>query len=375
MSTAQTRENFILLPYRLLKPKNGSRLSVLGAFILGQIWSYAKEGNDCKYGYKNFSERLHVSRATVARQVSKIKERDDVTAERTGGKPTTYTTTFELEDGAYIDAPLWITKPFECTYTDKETKAKRTEIVSLTPAEQLVLAMIYTETKQLNKKGKKAIEASPATISNKLQKAICTRTVKGALLHLTKIELIYRHKTARNGQGAGLGGYVANLSQFRSILSARRRAEKRINKKLETAEKELAALKRAQISKKTYEKAIEDANARADRAHFYALKRQEAQARADKYTLAAYARDPKLKKLDIELSRYEIEIAKAELFEPSKFADVAERRRKLVAERAAILSRFGLVAERFDVEYWTTCKLCHDTGTRTDGTACDCWRP
>ena len=236
---AAKRENFILLPYRMLR---GRRTSILGALILGQIWSFAKEGKACNYGYSNFVERLNVSKATVARQVKAIKKRDDIEAERCGGKCTTYTTSFELGDGAYIDLPLWLTKAFELTYQPRingvRAKDKRTETVTLKPSEQLVLGMLYTETKGLNKKGKKAVECSPATIAAKLGNLLCARSVKGALLRLESLELIYRQKAAKNAHGQGLGAYVANLSKFRDVLSARRRAEKRANKKLEALERE-----------------------------------------------------------------------------------------------------------------------------------------
>lgn len=379
MTTAKKREPFILLAYKLLQPCNGSRLSVLGAFILGKIWSIAKDGKDFHCGYAKIAKDLNISRSTVARQMPKITKRDDVTAERTGGKATTYTTTFELE-GAYIDVPLWITSPFEWTYWE-EGKKEVTETVTLTPSEQLVLALIYSQTKALDKKGKKAYRASPATIAHVLQKAICKRTVKAALLRLAKLKLIEREKIAQNAHGEGLGGYKAPLEKFRALLSARRNAERRAKKAQEKAERQLEAARQKieeqqkllQKAKTPQEKAIEAANFKADRERFYSMRRDNAQAQADKYTLAAYERDPKLKQLDIEIRRIKLEHAKAEVFAPSKLADVAERQKRLEAERAAILSRFGLEAERFDVEYWTTCKLCKDKGTLPSGAPCGCW--
>ena len=362
----------------MLRKANGANVSALGALILGQIYSFAKEGKACSYGYKNFVERLHVSRATVARQVSQITKRADITAERNGGKPTTYTTSFELGDGAYIDLPLWITTPFSCTYWE-DGKKEVTETVTLTPSEQLVLAMIYTETKQLDKKGKKAIEASPATISAKLQKIICTRTVKAALLRLAKFGLITREKVAVNAHGEGLGGYKADLSKFKAILSARRRAERRAKKELEKAQRKLSEVeaKLAEIpkkAKKAQEIAIEAANVRADRDRYYALRRDVAERSAEKYKNAAYLTAPKLKELDIALSKCELDVARAEIFAPQTLSEATERKRRLEAERAALLSRFGIEAERLDARYYTCCKVCYDTGERSDGTGCDCWK-
>lgn len=374
-NVAAKRNNFILIPYRMLRGQNGKRTSVLGSFILGQIWSFSKEGNECNYGYNNFVERLNVSKATVARQIATIKERDDVETERHGGKCTTYTTSFELGDGAYIDVPLWLTKPFEITYHKREngvrSKEKTTETVTLTPSEQLVLAMLYTETKGLNKKGKEAYECSPATIAAKLGKVVCARSVKGALLRLENWELIERKKVSKNAHGKGLGAYVANLIKFNSILSARRRAEKRANKQLEAAKRKIEELE----SKPTLtwqERKIQEQNEKSARESFYAARRNAAQNSADDYQRKAYARFPRLREISNELNKLEIEAAKAELFDPACLPKIKRRQISLAGERAEMMARGGLIPEAFDVEYYVKCPKCKDTGTLPNGYDCDC---
>ena len=352
-ATKKKREGYILIPYKLIRACQ----SVFEALISGTIWSFAAEGRVCNYGYHTFQAKLNVSKSTVARKVKRISAREEFTVTRKGGRASEYTTTFELDDGAYIDFPLWLAKPFEVN--------GRT--VELTPAEQLILALIYTYTKQKGGYGK--LEGSPATIAAKLNDVVCSRTVKAALLKLEDLGLIFRKKRAVNAHGKGLGSYVANMSLFREILRAKKKAAKRKAKEAAKVEKTASDAPKPFVSKQ-----VQDANARSDRERFYGLRKDDNQRLADQYEAKAFSKSPRLKEIDVGLRKIELEGAKAEIYNPATLPAVLAKKKRLKEERLSLIRSFGFDERLFDPAAYAKCELCNDTGNLPNGVACDCWR-
>ncbi len=116
---------------------------------------------------------------------------------------------------------------------------------------------------------------------------------------------------------------------------------------------------------------IEAANAKAERERYYARMREKALSKAEKVQKRATA-NPRFKALTTELSRMEISLAKAEVFEPDKLPALRERQAALLAERKALLAEMGITEAQLTPQY--ACAKCKDTGFLPSGEACDCYK-
>lgn len=117
--------------------------------------------------------------------------------------------------------------------------------------------------------------------------------------------------------------------------------------------------------------AVEAVNAKSDRERYYALLREKAQARADKYIAKANA-NARFRELSVELAKMELALAKAEVFEPKKLPLLEEQKRTLLNERATILDGLGI--QESDLIPQPTCKKCGDTGYMKNGALCSCYK-
>lgn len=116
---------------------------------------------------------------------------------------------------------------------------------------------------------------------------------------------------------------------------------------------------------------IEAINAKSDRERYYALLREKAQSRAEKFLAKANA-NTRFKEITTELSKMEIALAKAEVFEPKNLPILQERKAALLQERKNIL--FDLKINERDLLPQFSCKRCSDTGFLPDGAACNCYK-
>ncbi len=117
---------------------------------------------------------------------------------------------------------------------------------------------------------------------------------------------------------------------------------------------------------------IEAINAKSDRERYYALLREKAQTKAERFLSKANG-NARFKEITAELSKMEISLAKAEVFKPSALPDLTEQKRNLLTERKAILTELGIREQELQPQY--TCKKCSDTGFLPNGAACNCYKP
>ena len=117
--------------------------------------------------------------------------------------------------------------------------------------------------------------------------------------------------------------------------------------------------------------AVDAANAKSERERYYALLREKAQTRADKYLAMANA-NARFKEISTELSKMEIALAKAEVFEPKNLPALSEKKQSLLSERKDIL--FALKIDESDLLPKFTCEKCSDTGFLKSGAACGCYK-
>ncbi len=117
--------------------------------------------------------------------------------------------------------------------------------------------------------------------------------------------------------------------------------------------------------------AIEAVNAKSERERYYALLREKAQSRVEQYLAKANA-NARFKDLSVELSKMELALAKAEVFEPQKLPVLEEQKAALLTERATILDGLGI--KESDLIPQPTCKKCGDTGYMKNGALCSCYK-
>ena len=116
---------------------------------------------------------------------------------------------------------------------------------------------------------------------------------------------------------------------------------------------------------------IQAVNAKSDRERYYSLLREKAQTKAEKFLAKANANE-KFKAITAELSRMEIALAKAEVFEPEKLPALESEKRALQTKRKEILSALGIDETQLQPQF--NCKKCSDTGFLPNGTACNCYK-
>ena len=117
--------------------------------------------------------------------------------------------------------------------------------------------------------------------------------------------------------------------------------------------------------------AIEAVNAKSDRERYYALLREKAQSRADKYVAKANE-NARFKELCAALSKMELSLAKAEVFDPKQLPALEEQKTALLNERKEILDGLGI--RESDLVPQPTCKKCGDTGYTKSGAQCTCYK-
>ncbi len=117
--------------------------------------------------------------------------------------------------------------------------------------------------------------------------------------------------------------------------------------------------------------AIEATNAKTDRERYFALLREKAQIKADKFITKAN-NNPEYKALSSKLSMMEIALAKAEILQPQNLPALQAEKSELLQKRKTVLRDMGLTEEDLLPKY--ICAKCEDTGFMKNGLACDCYK-
>lgn len=116
---------------------------------------------------------------------------------------------------------------------------------------------------------------------------------------------------------------------------------------------------------------IQSVNAKSERERYYSLLREKAQMRADKFMDKA-KKDPQFSDISKQLSKIEIDLAKAEFFSPESLPALEEKKSALLSKRKDALARLGI--KESDLTAQCVCKKCSDTGFLSNGKACDCYK-
>ncbi len=117
---------------------------------------------------------------------------------------------------------------------------------------------------------------------------------------------------------------------------------------------------------------VEAANAKSARDRYYSLLREKAQSKAEKALKKANG-NARFKEIAAELSKMEIALAKAEMFEPNALPALQESQSALLAERKKLLAEMKMQESDLRPQY--CCTKCQDSGFLPSGTACSCYAP
>ena len=117
---------------------------------------------------------------------------------------------------------------------------------------------------------------------------------------------------------------------------------------------------------------IEAANAKSVRERYYALRREKAQSLADRTVKKANEND-RFKAITSQLSKLEIEIAKAEVRSMETLPILRDKKTALLAERKELLKMMGINEAELTPQF--ECLHCQDTGFLSSGIACACYKP
>jgi hypothetical protein len=113
------------------------------------------------------------------------------------------------------------------------------------------------------------------------------------------------------------------------------------------------------------------ANAKSARDKWYADKRAKAEAAADRYRAIVNGSE-RFKQIERALGNLNLEMAKAELYEPHRLPGLQEARADYLEERQELLAHLGVKEWQLEPQY--ECEKCNDSGYQADGRACDCYK-
>lgn len=340
---------YFLRPYSMFRNVHGRKPSYIETVLKGIVFSFSRADLSCNYGYKHFTDRLHISKASVARKVELMRREEDFRVQRKGGRCSSYTYTGDVSK-AFITTPdFFLTTKF--TVFGKERYLKGSEID--------VLSLIYSHTWD----GGEFI-GSYREIAGILNYD-AEETIFRAVSALFSADLIARPIKGVNG---------SKKNVFRVQMKTLRKHEKEARRSKRKAAQAMKAVKAESGAKNPSafrSEAIDAANAQAEFRHFYAIRRERAEKIADR-NVAKANENPQYREIAKRLREMEVRLAKAEVFEPDKLPALCEEKKRLSAIGAEILQSIGFTIE--DLRPHWQCKNCSDTGFTKDGAQCDCYR-
>ena len=115
---------------------------------------------------------------------------------------------------------------------------------------------------------------------------------------------------------------------------------------------------------------IAAANAKSARDKWYADKRAKAEAAADRYRAIVNGSE-RFKQIEGALRNLNLEMAKAELYEPNRLPGLQEARADYLEERQELLAHLNVQEWQLEPQYH--CAKCKDSGYQADGRLCDCY--
>ena len=336
------KDSYIKYPKGLFsKTVCGRRARTSEQAISAEIHTFSRgEGKRCNLSYADFAKKLGLSLATVARSIAALKEDGGIEQDKSRYACASYKYKKEVDDSTYIRTDLYLyTTEFAIPGEASPRRLKRSEI--------LVFGLISTHCNN-RKKDKEEFSASARSIASQL--GMSKETVKNAISVLLRAGLLYRDPSERGVNGHKTSKYHINAKLIRKM----KRAQK------------------AQKPATTAPRHVIEADQRAERERFYALRRDKAERKAIACREYALKHAVNFKYLENELGKIEYSLARAELKEDFKtLSELQTKKIRLKDEFSKVLATIGM--KESDLHPVYACSKCSDTGFDTHGRACDCY--
>ncbi|MGN0807599.1 MAG: hypothetical protein ACI4MN_04030 [Candidatus Coproplasma sp.] len=192
--------------------------------VIGEIFSFtgtAAGGKQltCYRSYEKFTERCHVSRATVARALKIGRNKGLIKGNHKNG----YESLISASNGEFLRLPNWVMLDRFLVRENIERK--------LTKSEQYIYAFLFTRCTN-KKNGKHTIKISISKLASELN--ISERTVQSALWTLIRAGLIYRPKEDKGINAYKVSKYTLNYK----LVLVKKKNERKIRKEAEKALRE-----------------------------------------------------------------------------------------------------------------------------------------
>lgn len=316
----------------------GKKISPIARAFAGRVFGVSKSKNEKELwtSYDQIEQELGVCRRSVASSIGKLKDASLISENNRSQKGTSYIFT-GVTGRRYDIIPLFL---YTADFTVNGVERR------LTKAQVLLLGHFMTEAKR--PKNNEEVEGSNAQFARKLN--LSETTIKKAIKVLLKAGLIYRSAENKGVNGSQLSKYRVNRKLYEYERMRRVRAKRQSKE----------------------EKALAAADAKAERERFYAQRKQEMEARAERYMLKVYEKAPRLKEIDVELKKLQRPLATAELHDGEQYQALLLKERKLKDERSAIYKQIGADERRIMPSFYARCKKCKDTGYLPNGQGCTC---
>lgn len=311
--------------------------------IMAKIYSLSttkESGYRCTYDL--IRDEFGYAKQTVATAFSHLKENNVIERKERDQDGTLYQYVGEKVGRQFDNVPQYLYTAEICVNGEWRT---------MTDTEIRVLARIMTECSYEKNGGSKfgggVYNVSFKTLARKVGRS--ETIVKKAIYALLRARLIYRPAKDKGVNRFKVSAY-------------------RVNKDVYLYKKHIKVKKQP---KENVSADVARLNARTERERYYAMLREQAEARADRY-LGVLKRDAEYTTNEKALKSLEIAVAKAELYNPAELAELKRREITLQTQRRLILSRLG-VSEK-DITPAYRCKLCDDTGfDKNTGRSCSCY--
>ncbi len=338
----ENRGAYIRVPVEFFRLSvNGKKITRSEAFIYGKIYTFADEnstegGKSCHLSVDQLEREFDISRPTAISATKRLKQAGFIETSSRDKNGTSYKYKQKAKHKKYITVPQYL---FNTDFAEGD------RLEGLTKGQIALLSLIMSDCERTKNNGKS--EGSARIYARIL--GLSEKTVRVATHTLLKKGLIYRP-----AEGKGVNKW--------------RKSTYIVNKELFNYKKHI---KKSKKNNEKLPKAVMDANARADRERYYALLRNEAQSRADRYLRIA-CKDEEFKRNERELGALQYKLAEAEYRGTLNLATLQQREKELRLRRADLLRKMKIAETDLIPQY--TCKKCEDTGFLKGGKACDCYR-
>ena len=286
-----------------------------------------------RFTYEKVVEELGRGRSTVAQAFTKLREEELIKKVDRDIDGTEYVYVGEPAGGKYYVYPLYLHTMTICV---------NGEYRQLTTVEVHVLGYLMSECASPKnggdpQRGGGRCKTSYKKLARELQYSVSA--IRQAIYNLMKARAVYRPERFKGLNRKKLSRYEVNSGLYLY--------KKYIKKKANTREEEIKI-----------------------RAEYYAELREESQRRAEKY-MAIAQHNAIFKSVALQLRTLDIQIPKAELYEPDKLPGLEKQKALLQTKQKKALSRIGLTLE--DINVQCNCELCQDKGVLPNGKWCTCY--